>query len=110
MVPNALHPEASAIDPTRRPEEASWCCSVSEEMIYPFQSSQSTGTRAPFRTADPSILQAIDELNDRRNGSLLRALVTGLGEELSGTTMPPWRVRAPRGQPRRSSSTTKGVV
>jgi hypothetical protein len=90
MVPNALHLEASAIDPTRRPEEASWCCPVSEEMIYPFQSSQSIGTRAPFRKADPSILQAIDELNNRRKGSLLRALVTRLGEELSGTTIAVW--------------------
>jgi UDPglucose 6-dehydrogenase len=40
--------------------------------------------------ADPSILQAVDELNDRQKQSLLRALVTRLGEDLSGTTVAVW--------------------
>jgi len=40
--------------------------------------------------ADASILQAVDELNDRQKQSLLRALVARLGEDLSGTTIAIW--------------------
>jgi len=40
--------------------------------------------------ADPSILQAVDELNDRQKRSLLGALVTRLGEDLSGMTIAVW--------------------
>ncbi len=40
--------------------------------------------------ADPSILQAVDDLNDRQKGSLLRALVTCLGTDLSGMTIAVW--------------------
>ena len=40
--------------------------------------------------ADPSILQAVDELNDRQKRSLLGALVTRLGEDLSGMTITVW--------------------
>ena len=40
--------------------------------------------------ADPSILQAVDDLNDRQKRSLLRALVTRLGEDLSGMTIAVW--------------------
>ena len=40
--------------------------------------------------ADPSILQAVDELNDRQKGLLLRLLVERLGEDLTGTTVAVW--------------------
>ncbi len=40
--------------------------------------------------ADPSILRAVDELNDRQKQSLLRALVARLGEDLSGKTIAVW--------------------
>ncbi len=40
--------------------------------------------------ADPSILQAVDDLNERQKGSLLRALVTRMGEDLGGTTIAVW--------------------
>jgi UDPglucose 6-dehydrogenase len=40
--------------------------------------------------ADRSILQAVDDLNDRQKGWLLRALVTRLGEDLSGMTIAVW--------------------
>jgi len=40
--------------------------------------------------ADPSILQAVDHLNDRQKRSLLRTLVTRMGEDLSGTTIAVW--------------------
>jgi UDPglucose 6-dehydrogenase len=40
--------------------------------------------------ADPSILKAVDDLNDRQKRSLLRALVTRLGEDLSGMTIAIW--------------------
>jgi UDPglucose 6-dehydrogenase len=40
--------------------------------------------------ADASILQAVDELNDRQKRSLLHALVARMGEDLSGTTIAVW--------------------
>ena len=40
--------------------------------------------------ADPSILKAVDELNDRQKRSLIGALVTRLGEDLSGMTIAVW--------------------
>ncbi len=40
--------------------------------------------------ADPSILRAVDELNDRQKQFLLRALVVRLGEDLSGKTIAVW--------------------
>ena len=40
--------------------------------------------------ADPSILQAVDELNDRQKGLLLRLLVERLGKDLTGTTVAVW--------------------
>ena len=40
--------------------------------------------------ADPSILQAVDELNDGQKGLLLRLLVERLGEDLAGKTVAVW--------------------
>jgi UDPglucose 6-dehydrogenase len=40
--------------------------------------------------ADPSILQAVDDLNDRQKQSLLRVLVKRMGEDLSGKTIAVW--------------------
>jgi len=40
--------------------------------------------------ADPSILQAVDDLNERQKRSLLGALVGRLGEDLTGTTVAVW--------------------
>ena len=40
--------------------------------------------------ADASIVQAVDELNDRQKRSLLHALVARMGEDLSGTTIAVW--------------------
>jgi UDPglucose 6-dehydrogenase len=39
---------------------------------------------------DPSILRAVDELNDRQKQSMLRALVVRLGEDLIGKTIAVW--------------------
>ncbi len=40
--------------------------------------------------ADPSILRAVDELNNRQKGLLLRRIVDRLGEDLAGTTIAVW--------------------
>ena len=40
--------------------------------------------------ADPSILQAVDDLNDRQKALLLRQVVGRLGEDLSGMTIAVW--------------------
>jgi len=40
--------------------------------------------------ADPSILQAVDDLNDRQKGLLLRQIVARLGGDLSGMTVTVW--------------------
>ena len=40
--------------------------------------------------ADPSILQAVDDLNDRQKASLLRQVVKRLGEDLGGMTIAVW--------------------
>jgi UDPglucose 6-dehydrogenase len=40
--------------------------------------------------ADPAILQAVDDLNERQKGLLLRQVVTRLGEDLSGVTIAVW--------------------
>ena len=40
--------------------------------------------------ADPAILQAVDDLNERQKGLLLRQVVTRLGEDLSGMTIAVW--------------------
>ncbi len=40
--------------------------------------------------ADPSILQAVDELNDGQKGLLLRLLAERLGEDLAGKTVAVW--------------------
>ena len=40
--------------------------------------------------ADPSILQAVDDLNDLQKGLLLRQLVDRLGDDLDGATIAVW--------------------
>lgn len=40
--------------------------------------------------ADPSILQAVDDLNDRQKGLLLGLVVDRLGEDLTGLTIAVW--------------------
>jgi UDPglucose 6-dehydrogenase len=40
--------------------------------------------------ADPSILQAVDDLNDHQKSLLLRQVVTRLGEDLDGMTIAVW--------------------
>ena len=40
--------------------------------------------------AEPSILQAVDDLNDRQKGLLLRQVVERLGDDLEGATIAVW--------------------